>query len=132
MDEMKQKIKSILEEMGYKPKIDDDGDVYLKYQMKTFYFMPSADVDDYLTVWCPQRRAVAAGEEAQFMAICNKCTREVRMAKFYVDANLTTVGASCEFFFNNDESLKYSIQQSLDILGRARTVFLQTQAALYE
>ena len=35
MDEKKQKIKSILEEMGYKPKIDDDGDVYLKYQMKT-------------------------------------------------------------------------------------------------
>ena len=54
------------------------------------------------------------------------------MAKFYVDSSLTTVGASCEFFFNNDESLKYSIQQSLDILGRARTVFLQTQAALYE
>ena len=72
MDEKKQKIKSILEEMGYKPKIDDDGDVYLKYQMKTFYFMPSTEVDDYLTVWFPQLLAVDEGEEAQSMAICNK------------------------------------------------------------
>ena len=132
MEEKKQRIMTLLEELGYKPKLDEDGDVCLRYEMKSFYFMPGADLDDYMTVWFPQFISIPEDEVPQFLAISNKCSREVRMAKFYVDANLTTVGASCEFFFNSDESLKYSIQQSLDILGRARTVFLQTQAALYE
>lgn len=32
-------VVSVLQSLGFKPQIDDDGDIFVRYQMKTFYVM---------------------------------------------------------------------------------------------
>lgn len=132
MEEKKQRIMTLLEELGYKPKLDEDGDVCLRYEMKSFYFMPGVDLDDYMTVWFPQFISIPEDEVPQFLAISNKCSREMRMAKVYVDSTMASVSASCEFYFNNEESQKYLMQQSIETLARIRSAFYKIQADLSE
>lgn len=48
-------VVSVLQSLGLKPKIDDEGDVFVRYQMKTFYVMgTNSDDEDYLVVVFPQ------------------------------------------------------------------------------
>ena len=54
-----------------------------------------------------------------------KSSREVRLAKIYIDTNLTEVTASCEFFYSDEASLRLQLEHSLVILGRVRSVFRQ-------
>ena len=69
--------------------------------------------------------ATAEGEEIKVLTLCNKLTREVRLAKIYIDTNLTEVTASCEFFYSDEASLRLQLEHSLVILGRVRSVFRQ-------
>ena len=34
-----EKVVSILQSLGFKPQIDEEGDIFIRYQMKTFYVM---------------------------------------------------------------------------------------------
>lgn len=49
----------------------------------------------------------------------------MRLAKIYIDTNLTEVTASCEFFYSDEASLRLQLEHSLVILGRVRSVFRQ-------
>ena len=71
-------VVSVLQSLGLKPKIDDEGDVFVRYQMKTFYVMgTNSDDEDYLVVVFPQMYEIDEGEETKVLAACNKTTREL-------------------------------------------------------
>ena len=90
-------VVSVLQSLGFKPQIDDDGDIFVRYQMKTFYVMgANSDDEDYLVVVFPQMYEVDEGEETKVLAACNKITREIKLAKVYIDQTLKNVSASCE------------------------------------
>ena len=51
----KEQIFAILERIGYKPKYDDDNDIFIIYQMKHIYFLASnEDNDPFLIIFYPQ------------------------------------------------------------------------------
>ena len=119
-------VVSVLQSLGLKPKIDDEGDVFVRYQMKTFYVMgTNSDDEDYLVVVFPQMYEIDEGEETKVLAACNKTTREIKLAKVYIDQSLKNVSASCEFYYNDEESLKVCLDKAIDILGMIRISFVK-------
>lgn len=120
-------VVSVLQSLGFKPQIDDDGDIFVRYQMKTFYVMgANSDDEDYLVVVFPQMYEVNEGEETEVLAVCNKTTREIKLAKVYIDQTLKNVSASCEFYYNGEESLKTCLDKAIEILGMVRLTFIKT------
>ena len=120
-------VVSVLQSLGLKPQIDDDGDIFVRYQMKTFYVMgSSSDDEDYLVVVFPQMYEVNEGEETKVLAVCNKITREIKLTKVYIDQTLKNVSASCEFYYNDEESLKTCLDKAIEILGMVRSTFIKT------
>ena len=117
----KELILQTLENMGYKPEIDDEGDIMVCYQMKTIFVIAGDDEDKYVVVLLPQFHEIADGEETRVLATCNKLTREVKLVKVFVDQTFKNVSASCEFFYANEESLKNCLDKSLQLLGVVRS-----------
>lgn len=117
---------SVLEDMGYQPRVDSDGDVLFRFQMKHLYVLATQQEEtSFLVVMLPQFYEMSEGEEIKVLTLCNKLTREVRLAKIYIDTNLTEVTASSEFFYSDEASLRLQLEHSLVILGRVRSVFRQ-------
>lgn len=120
-------VVSVLQSLGFKPQIDDEGDIFVRYQMKTFYVMGlNSDDEDYLVVVFPQMYEVNEGEETKVLAVCNKITREIKLTKVYIDQTLKNVSASCEFYYNGEESLKTCLDKAIEILGMVRSTFIKT------
>ena len=120
-------VVSVLQSLGFKPQIDDDGDIFVRYQMKTFYVMgANSDDEAYLVVVFPQMYEVNEGEETKVLATCNKTTHEIKLAKVYIDQTLKNVSASCEFYYNGEESLKTCLDKAIEILGMVRSTFIKT------
>ena len=120
----KEQIINVLERMGYKPKIDKEGDIMLRYQLKTLFFLDNDDDEEnFVNVILPQFAEIDDGEETLYLAACNKVTRGTRMVKVYVDQTFKNITASCEFYYANDESLEFNLQKSLSILSIIRTLY---------
>lgn len=94
----KEMILEAIESFGYKPVVDDDGDIYVRFQMKNIYFIAGQEDEPYVMAFLPQFSDVEEGEETFTLAVCNKVTREMKLAKVYIDQTLKSVSASCEFF----------------------------------
>lgn len=110
-------------DLGYSPQVDDDGDLLVRFQMKTVYVVVGDDDDRYVVLIVPQFHEIEEGEEHIALAVCNKLTRDLKLAKVYVDYTFKTVSANCEFYYTDEESLKDNIEKSLRILGVVRTMY---------
>lgn len=128
----KEMIMAAIEDLGYKPQVDECGDVFVRYQMKTIYLMVGQDEEPYVATVLPQFADVNEGEEATTLAICNKVTREVKLVKVYIDNTFKKVSASCEFFYTDENCLKESIGHALSILGVVRSTYYHAQEELNE
>ena len=126
----KELILKTLEKMGYSPEVDNDGDIMLHYQMKTIYVMTSDAEEPYISMMLPQFQEMEDGQETLVLAVCNKMTRELKLAKVYVDQTFKSVTATCEFYYANEESLEQNLRNSLQMLGVVRTVFRSDMAEL--
>ena len=128
----KELILQTLEKMGYKPEIDDDGDVTLRYQLKRLFVLLGDENEQYTSVLLPQFYEMDEGEEPPVLAVCNKMNRELKMVKLYIDQTFKNVSAVCEFFFTDENSLQQSLSRSLDLLGVVRSVFRKNRKELSE
>ena len=128
----KELITQTLEKMGYKPEVDEDGDIMVRYQMKSIYVFVGDEEDSYVAVLLPQFHEIGDGEETLVLATCNKMTRELQLAKVFVDHTFKNVSASCEFYYANEESLEHSLDKSLQMLGIVRSQFRKNKAELSE
>ena len=121
-----EKVTSILQELGYKPQTDDDGDLRIRYQMKSFYVLGTQSEENFLSVSFPQFYEFEEEEVTKVLAACNKLTRDIKLAKVYIDQTFKNVTASCEFFYNDEENMKVCLEKSLEILGLVRSGFVKT------
>ena len=119
----KEQIVKVLKELGYKPQVDDEGDLMIRYQMKSIFVLFGDDDDQYVVLTMPQFFDIEEGEEPVALTVCNKLTRELKLAKVYVDYTFKTVSANCEFYYTDAESLKDNIVRSLKFLGVVRTMY---------
>lgn len=119
----KEQISKVLEELGYKPQVDDDGDLMVRYQMKSIYAIVGDDDEHYVVMTIPQFFDIEEGEEPVALAVCNKLTRELKLAKVYVDHTFKKVSANCEFYYTDEGALKDNVEKSLKLLGVVRTMY---------
>lgn len=130
--EKKELVIRTLEKMGYKPDVDDDGDVVFRYQMKTICVLVGDEDEYYASVMLPHFYEIEEGEEMLVMAVCNKMTRDLKLVKVFIDLTLKNVCADCEFFFTNEEALEQNLEHSLKLLSVIRSVFKKNKAELSE
>lgn len=127
----KENVVSVLQGMGYTPQYDDDGDIHILYQMKNVFFLLNEDDEDnYISIMLPQFVDLEEGEESLALAVCNKMTRELKLAKIYVDKTFKSVTGTCEVFYANNEALEYSIKKSLRMIGLIRSQYFKYQKEL--
>ena len=124
----KEMILEAIENLGYKPHVDDDGDICVRYQMKSIFFLTGQEEEQYASAILPQFSEVQEGEETMTLAICNKVSREIKLAKVYIDQTLKSVTASCEFFYTDMDSLKNNVEHSLNILGMVRSTYFKVRS----
>lgn len=121
-----------LNKLGLRPEIDEDGDIMVRYQMKRFFVIVGDEEDNYLSVLFPQFYEIEDGEQTLILATCNKLTRELKLAKVFVDHTFKSVSATCEFFYANEESLEQNISNSFQMLGLVRSTFRNAKSELSE
>lgn len=126
----KEMIMEAVEGLGYKARVDDDGDICVRYQMKDIYFLTGKEEEHFVSAVLPQFSEVEEGEETLALAVCNKVSREVKLAKVYIDQTLKNVTASCEFYYINEESLRDNVEHVLTILGMVRSTYNNGKADL--
>ena len=68
--------------------------------------------------------------ESAVLAACNKLNRDIRIVKYYMDDDFKSVTATCEFFYNDNESLECFLEKSLGIIAVVRTLFKREMAEL--
>lgn len=115
-------------EAEHKPHVDDDGDICVRFQMKSIFFLTGQEEEQYISAILPQFSEVNEGEETLTLAVCNKVSREVKLAKVYIDQTLKSVTASCEFFYTDMESLTNNVEHVLNILGMVRSAYHKAKA----
>ena len=123
MKNKKELIFTTLEKMGFSPEYDDDGDIVVLYQLKHIFIMTNNEDEPYASVLLPLFNEFEEDQIALVLTVCNKMTRDLKMAKVYIDNNFEGVSASCEFYFANKSSLEQSLRHSLEILGVIRTLY---------
>jgi len=128
----KEMILEAVGSLGYKPTVDDDGDICVRYQMKNIFFMTGSEEEQYVTAILPQFQEVNEGEEALALAVCNKVNRDTKLAKVYIDQTFKSVSASCEFFYTDMESLKNNVEYTLVILGMVRSAYYNAREEFVE
>lgn len=121
-----------LNKMGYNPIQDEDGDILFYYQMKAIYVIIADEDESYVSLLLPQFNEIEEGKEALVLAVCNKMTRELKMAKVYIDKTFKNVTCTCEFYFANEESLVQNLTNSLKLLGIIRTLYRNEYAEMQE
>ena len=120
----KEQIYNVLEHLGYKPQYDDDGDIMMRYQLKHLFFITQDDDEEhFVNITLPQFCSVPEGQELLYFAACNKLTRDTKMAKVFIDQTFKNITATCEFFFDDDETLEKNITRTLRILSIMRTTY---------
>ena len=124
----KEMILEAIESLGYKPHVDDDGDICVRYQMKSIFFLTGQEEEQYISAILPQFSEIQEGEETMTLAICNKVSREIKLAKVYIDQTLKSVTASCEFFYTDMDSLRNNVEHSLNILGMVRSTYFKIRS----
>lgn len=126
-------IKEVLEDMGYNPEIDKEGDLFIRYQLKHIYFLVNEEEDDnFVVVALPQFYSFDPDEDMLYLAACNSTTRQTKMAKIFIDETYNHVSAGCEFYFTDDDSLRMNIERSLKIISVMRSNFRNTILQLKE
>lgn len=122
----------VLEDLGLRPELDDDGDVTFRYQMKRIFAVMGDEDNKYIVLVLPQFFEVEEGEEHLAFMVCNKLTRELKLMKVYVDHTLKSVSANCEFFYTDEESLKCNVEYSLKLMGVIKSLFRKHREELMD
>ena len=128
----KELIMTTLEKMGYNPETDNEGDIMFRYQLKTVFVIIRDEDESYVSMVLPQFYEIEDDKEVIVLAVCNKMTRDLKMAKVFIDHTYKNVSSSCEFYYSSKKSLEQNFRNSLKIFGIIRTLFKEELAELLE
>ena len=128
----KEEIIAALKRMGYNPEIDEDGDVYLIYEMKAILFLMDEDNESYCSVRLIKVYEMNEEDALKVLAACNKLNRERRVIKTYIEDDFKSISAAYEFYYDDEKSLDNNIEKALALLGIIRTLFRRTLVELSE
>lgn len=120
----KEHVMAALRRMGYEPQYDDDGDIKMRFEIKTVYFfVDETDEDQFVCVSMPQFKSIEEGKDMKYLVACNKMTRDTKLVKVFVDQTFSSISASCDFYYTSLKGLAENIEKVLRILSVTRTAY---------
>lgn len=83
-----------LQQEGFLPELDADGDITFKYQGQRVYIIVHEDDQNFFLFMMPQFTAQGEDELIQSLIACNHATKKTKVAKAYVnDKNRVIISA---------------------------------------
>lgn len=129
----KELVLKLLKDKGVKPEIDSDGDVFFKWELKTIYFTFGEEDDDpYQNIILAPFAKVDENNAAASLIICNKLTRELKVAKVYANPDLETISASYQFMLTDEETGKKNIDFALSIFSVLSSLYAKETMKMEE
>ena len=114
-----------LSELGYRPKIDEENDIYFRHEGGHYYILSTDDEQyvqiAYLNFWPVE------GEDALRRALlaASIATRNTKVAKVSVRPDLGNMHITAEVFLARPTDLVDVFERLVGAIQQARTVFLQ-------
>lgn len=111
---------------GYKPSVDEDGDVQFKAQGYFFYVQDNDD-DKYLRLVMPVIKSIDMDDIIQIysaLSACNEITKRKRLVKAYVNDE-GDVSLAVSTYIDDSPEVGYYLDKSINFLISARESWLE-------
>lgn len=116
-------IKSHLEEEGFRPSIDNDGDIVFKYEGGTYFIDIDAKDEFYVRIAYPNFWEIESEDErAKAIKCAYEATKLVKVAKISVEED--NVWGSVELFVKDDDAFASIFMRCLMALDGAVQEFI--------
>jgi len=110
---------------GYRPYIDEDGDVVFKSEGLTYYITIDANDEEYFRLVLPNFWRIESGEElAAALYAANHATMTTKVAKVYVRSDGKDTMAAIEMFVKPPENFKFIFSRAMSALKTAVNDFV--------
>ncbi len=107
---------------GYRPTVDDDGDVVFKSEGRTYFIDVEADDPGYFRIALPNIWAIESPEERQqVLAACDHSNATAKVAKCYIVRDQVWVGI--EVFLANPDDFGHIFARSLSAVNTGTSLF---------
>lgn len=108
---------SYLQQEGYRPNIDHDGDVIFKEEGRTYFIDIDTKDPMYFRLVFPNFWSINGGEElARVIFAANYATLRTKVAKVYVHEDGRNVSAAIEIFLSKPEMFKDVFPRAMSAL----------------
>jgi hypothetical protein len=109
-----------LTQEGFRPEVDEDGDISFKFEGRNYYLIVNEKDEMYFQLLRNGFWRIESAEELQRALMhANDVTRETKVAKTYVNSEHTYVNGTVEMFFDEVDQFKPCFMRALTVLQRA-------------
>lgn len=116
-------VMDYLKEQGLCPKIDDDGDIAFKYEMRNFYFFNNKDDEAFFRLAMPGIYDVTDDNRYAVLEAINELNKTYKVMKAIVPS--TEVWLTTEIFMDSTPELDDFVPRLLRILMNAQKDFYE-------
>lgn len=115
-------IKRVVDEEGFRPQIDSDGDVVFKYEGASYFIDVDENDEQFVRIAFPNFWKIESKEEhARAVECAHDATKTIKVAKIFVVGD--NVWGTIELFVADDESFGPVFMRSLSALRGAAHAF---------
>jgi len=112
---------------GYRPYVDEDGDVIFKSEGLTYIIIIDANDEEYFRLVLPNFWGIESGEElVRALYAANHATQTTKVAKVYVRSDGKNTWAAIEMFIRPPENFKLVFSRAMSALKTAVDDFVST------
>jgi hypothetical protein len=128
-EEIRELHVEFLAEQGFRPKVDDEGDIHFRYEGRHHFIMETQD-EQYFHLLFPNFFPLANEAEVEEAALAaSAASRATKVAKVYLNPAQDNVSASVELLVGNPADVHAHLLRCLGILGTATGKFLEEMSA---
>ncbi|NMI01969.1 hypothetical protein [Pseudonocardia acidicola] len=118
-----------LTEQGFRPKVDDEGDIHFRFEGRHHFIMETQE-DTYFHLLFPNFYPLANETEVEAAALAaSAASRVTKVAKVYLNPALDNVCASVELLVAEPTDVHDHFLRCLGMLGTATGQFLEEMTA---
>jgi hypothetical protein len=115
---------SYLEEEGYAPSIDSDGDITFKIEGRNYYIIVDEDDSIFFQIYYPNFWEIETeAERAKASAVIMSVNRTTKIAKVYITSRDNT-SIDAGILLNTPEDFKGHFSRMIDAVQLARSKFV--------
>lgn len=120
-----------IQRLGFKPEIDEDGDVFFFFQMKKLFVVIGEEEEPMVSVVHPIVAELDGEDDVSLaMAVINRVNRSRWLSKLYLDRSFEYVSATVDFIYHDEHSFDFCFKKALDNLKCVKRYYNKTKSEL--